>query len=408
MSMRPLPPAGWYPDPHRIAEQRWWDGQMWTEHVHPAAARLVVEEPAAVAPAEPAASEPARPEKYPTHWSAGKREKRSREAMRWLLPGESPLYQFSANCTRPLTTEVVVTDLRVFTYGVNKFGRSVLNSEIEAAGLVRKSIVIALAGEETLTLSSVEERVREPALAAVRSAMTQTPPAEALEELQRRAAEAADAEADAEAESAEQAARWADTTILGPVRGKSYRSIARLSYDGEVPWLVMGSWAAGVLAAFEDRLVIVKTGALTSFMAGALGGERATTFYFADITAIEYNSGFLSGVLEVLTASYQGSANKDYWRGKSASRNANSNDPWTLSNTLPMTKPEYIEWTPHIQDLRAKVAAAKRPPAAPVILQSGSNLAEELGKLGALRESGILTAEEFTAAKARLIAGTTG
>jgi hypothetical protein len=29
-------PAGWYADPADSAQLRWWDGQQWTEHVHPA------------------------------------------------------------------------------------------------------------------------------------------------------------------------------------------------------------------------------------------------------------------------------------------------------------------------------------------------------------------------------------
>jgi Protein of unknown function (DUF2510) len=28
-------PPGWYPDPYRHAEQRWYDGREWTRHVHP-------------------------------------------------------------------------------------------------------------------------------------------------------------------------------------------------------------------------------------------------------------------------------------------------------------------------------------------------------------------------------------
>ena len=30
---RPLPPAGWFPDPSRRHEHRYWDGRAWTEHV---------------------------------------------------------------------------------------------------------------------------------------------------------------------------------------------------------------------------------------------------------------------------------------------------------------------------------------------------------------------------------------
>ncbi|GLY08140.1 DUF2510 domain-containing protein [Actinoplanes sp. NBRC 101535] len=28
-------PAGWYADPHGLPAQRWWDGQAWTDHLHP-------------------------------------------------------------------------------------------------------------------------------------------------------------------------------------------------------------------------------------------------------------------------------------------------------------------------------------------------------------------------------------
>lgn len=34
MSQPPgLPPEGWYPNPDNAEQQRWWDGQQWTEHV---------------------------------------------------------------------------------------------------------------------------------------------------------------------------------------------------------------------------------------------------------------------------------------------------------------------------------------------------------------------------------------
>jgi hypothetical protein len=150
--------------------------------------------------------------------------------------------------------------------------------------------------------------------------------------------------------------------VLGTVTDKAARSLARLSSPGEEPWLVLApGGASGVLAAWDDRLAIVKTGALTSFMAGSLGGERAAVFHFVDITGIEYNSGLISGVLEILTPSYHGTANSDFWRGTHRSRNANSNDPFTLSNTLPLPKPLYQAWTADIQTLRSRIAAFKRP-----------------------------------------------
>lgn len=50
MSSTPNTPAGWYPNPERAGQLRYWDGETWTDHVHD-------EAPAAPAP-EPQAPEP--------------------------------------------------------------------------------------------------------------------------------------------------------------------------------------------------------------------------------------------------------------------------------------------------------------------------------------------------------------
>lgn len=50
-------PAGWYPDPYGASELRWWDGQSWTESIHP---------PVVAAPAPGAPAPPAQPEPEPT------------------------------------------------------------------------------------------------------------------------------------------------------------------------------------------------------------------------------------------------------------------------------------------------------------------------------------------------------
>lgn len=198
---------------------------------------------------------------------------------------------------------------------------------------------------------------------------------------------------------------WPKTRLKGKVSRRASEAIRRQCYGGEEPWLILtSSGGAGTLVAFNDRLAIIKTGGLTSFMAGSLGGERSATFHFTDITGIEYNSGFVSGVLEVLTPSYLGTTNKDYWRGANKSRNADSNSPWTLSNCLPLTKMEYNTFLAEIAELKSRVSKAKHPvqvvapqPAA------GGGLVDQLGKLASLHQSGALSAEEFAVAKARLL-----
>jgi hypothetical protein len=202
---------------------------------------------------------------------------------------------------------------------------------------------------------------------------------------------------------------WAQVPVVGgnPTE-KAWKAIRDHATPGETPWFVIGSGVKGVFAAFEDRCMIVKTGAMTSMMAGSLGGGRTTTFHYSDITGIEYNSGLLAGVLEVLTPSYQGTSNKDYWRGTTKKRNANSDDPWTLSNCLPLDKPVYQKALPRLNEMRAKISESKKPTAvrsAPTSQPpAGGGLADELVKLAALKEQGILDYDEFQAAKQAAIA----
>jgi len=33
--MQSAPPPGWHPDPSGAPQQRYWDGQQWTEHTQP-------------------------------------------------------------------------------------------------------------------------------------------------------------------------------------------------------------------------------------------------------------------------------------------------------------------------------------------------------------------------------------
>lgn len=353
---------------------------------------------------------------YPANWSPKKQDKKAAEARRWLVPGETVLYQFQANSSRPMATDVVVTDARVFTYAINQFCRAVLVTDITDVDARGSTIRIETAAGDPLRLTSVNPKFFAEAADAIRHACDVQAPKEVTDELARHAVAVAEGE---ERQRARRAAadlpasvRWSSCTVLGSPSKKATQAIQRLCLDSEEPWLVLAPGpGAGVLAAFGDRLAIVKTGTLTSFMAGSFLGERSTTFYFRDITAVEYNSGFATGVLEVLTASYQGSANKDFWRGTLKSRNADANDPFTMSNTLPLARSDYMKWAAHLQELRARISASKQAPApvaptrapAPASTSAPGNLADDLAKLATLRESGVLTDEEFAAAKARLL-----
>jgi len=192
------------------------------------------------------------------------------------------------------------------------------------------------------------------------------------------------------------------------LRGPAQRIVDDLSEPGETPWLILNpAGATGALVAFDDRLAIIKAGAVTGLLAGAAFGNRQAVIYFRDITGIEFNAGMLTGVLEVLTASYQGTANKDFWKGTLSGRNSDSNDPFTLSNTLPMAKSEFQECKEHVAELRRRISESKQTVIQPQIVMQANetSFADQLEKLAALHGSGALSAEEFAAAKQRLLHG---
>lgn len=183
-------------------------------------------------------------------------------------------------------------------------------------------------------------------------------------------------------------------SIVGKIPSKqAYRSIDDHTVPGENPWLIIGSGSYGVLAAFEDRLLIVK-GWLTS---GRIGGGGTTVFPYYDIITIEYDSGYASGALQIITSSHRG-----FKKGK-----YRSSDAQELPNVLPLSKLDYRQALPHLNTLRSKIAEAKRP--APIAVQMAPTaaatpgLASELTRLATLRQRGVLSDAEFEAAKRTLL-----
>lgn len=186
------------------------------------------------------------------------------------------------------------------------------------------------------------------------------------------------------------------------------KAIQKNAKTGEDPIMIISGQSdstEGSLIVFSDRCVISKSGLLAGFMAGSLGGSRDAAFYLKDITGIEYNSGLLNGVLEILTASYDGSQTKDFWSGMlNADRNKSQNDPRVLSNTLPLTKGDYQSAKPLIDKLRTMIQQAKETNVVVNVTSSNvSSTADELGKLADLLDRGLITLDEFQVAKERLL-----
>jgi Short C-terminal domain len=343
---------------------------------------------------------------FTVKWKPEKASKKLARVQAALLPGEDVWFLGVCNNMKPFANEVALTALRVLALqdgeikfearypDIVSFRRDEKQGTIDVVRRDGGSMVIKMVPKEDLG-----------AIAHYCHYGLSTPPPSTLLETAE-AATAADASALARVTAAKESS-WPNSTVKGRLSRKASEAILRQCHGDEQPWLILtSSGGAGTLVAFDDRLAIIKTGGMTSFMAGSLGGERSATFHFSDITGIEFNSGFMNGVLEILTASYSGTANKDFWRGSNKSRNADSNDPWTLSNCMPLLKAEYNSYLVEINDLKSRVSRAKQVNSqvvAPQAAPATDGLVEQLQKLAGLRDSGVLSDDEFAAAKARLL-----
>ena len=176
------------------------------------------------------------------------------------------------------------------------------------------------------------------------------------------------------------------------------------STSGKPPWLVVAAGTEGALAAYEDELIIAKTGAMTGFLSSATGGGRITHFPYRQIVSIEYNGGFTFGLLEILTASYDGGMNKDYWGVKS--NNSSAGDPRQQNNTLPILKTAYKELAPDlikIRQLMARSNEVKISVDSIAVAPAQNDVVKQIKELSELKDAGILTPEEFEAAKQKLL-----
>lgn len=321
-----------------------------------------------------------------------------------LYPGEEVTTLAKTNMVLPLCDGLAITTARVMAFvGSDLGGNLKVRIEVSANDIVQVEvrsrrfladvlIVTTRAGRE-VSFGTIQSADRDLVLGSARQLVVLGVPAEVSRAMSEQV------EAASQTTSA-----WAQIEVIGRnPNGTAWKALKDHASPGETPWFVIGAEVgAGLFAAFQDRCMIVKLGAMTGLMTGTLGGGRITTFHYSEITGIEYNSGMINGVLEVLTPSYQGTANKDFWRGSNQSRNADSNDPWTLSNTLPVNKLLYQKALPRLNEMRAKIIDAKRPTIitnSPATAPPGGGFAEELGKLASLRDQGVLDESEFQAAK---------
>lgn len=329
-----------------------------------------------------------------------------------LTNGEKVVAVFWANRLKPLTDTLVLTNQRLLcAYGANigkagGFFSEIVADDIESADIEKSfagpKLVITLKDGTQETVGTIVKDDFEyitkvinkmsgsPNLINYTQQKEQKVIAEAEQKLGIKILTKEEAEIQFEAYK---------SLVTGHVNKPTLHEAMQLSREGEKPEFIFGEINSGALVAFKDRCAIIKKGIGTSIMAGSLGGGRVATFVYRDITSIEYNSGIVNGVLEILTPSYQGTANKDFWSGTFSGRNSNSNDPHTLSNTLPLSKPIYSQVRSKIQWLQEQIAASKHVGS----VTSNTDTVSQIEKLTKLHKNGALSDTEFAEAKQRLL-----
>ncbi len=160
------------------------------------------------------------------------------------------------------------------------------------------------------------------------------------------------------------------------------------------------------LIALDDRLLIVKP-------PGMLAGMRSqtTAFPYRNISALELNMGVMTGAIEVIAPGYDGKHKTNSW-AQLSSGDRNDRTPQRISNCLPMNRTGVKSQREAIERVKERINAAQAVRAiawtapeapAPPAAKEPRLLADELQKLAALRDQGILTPEEFDAQKRRLL-----
>jgi len=175
-----------------------------------------------------------------------------------------------------------------------------------------------------------------------------------------------------------------------PRKVDRYLAKRKTLHTDEVVEAVMGS-KDQVLICTDRRLLVAKVG----WMASTAGGGRVTPFDYGDITALSVQLGITMGTLAVQSPGYGATQIDDYWaRGK--------NTWMKMPNVIVWSKRWDKIFAAELAHAHRRIAAAKQSIAEPA-MPNAAGLGAELERLATLHGDGLLTAEEFAAAKRRIL-----
>jgi len=145
----------------------------------------------------------------------------------------------------------------------------------------------------------------------------------------------------------------------------------------------------------DRRAIVCKPG----WMAGATLGCEVTTYNYLNITGIQIHKGMVTGTVAVETG--QQMQRTSYWK-------QGDGDSYKAPNAIPVGG-GWDEVKEQVALLRHAIDRARAPTISPVTPAPAAaatiSVADELSKLVALRDAGVLTDDEFQSAKMRILSG---
>ena len=181
-----------------------------------------------------------------------------------------------------------------------------------------------------------------------------------------------------------------DAKDYARLKGKVKSALEQnLAADETVKVIIRGAHGQAMVGT-KGRVFVCKPG----FMAGASFGAEVTSWSYQNLLGVQAHKGMLSGAV-VLQGPGQTGTKTSYWgQGKS--------DPKQAPNAIPIAG-DWPKVQAGVARLRQLIDDAHRP--APAVQAASSSTADEIRKLADLRSEGVLTDEEFEAAKSRLLTG---
>jgi len=171
---------------------------------------------------------------------------------------------------------------------------------------------------------------------------------------------------------------------------KVRESLERILEPGESVEVVIAGAFNQFVVGTNRRVVVIKKG----LMAGATFGGKLASWEHRTITGVQLDTHIATGVL-IIRAAGEEPVNASYWaEGKGS--------PSHAPNAITFSKRPSQAVQDGVAKLRQLIAQAHQPVAAPESAAIADPL-EQLKQLGALRDSGILTTEEFESKKAELL-----